>query len=145
MADLNKWMGIGRVGQDPKISKTTEGREIASFSIATSEKWIDKRTGEVRQKTEWHLVVVFAESLVGIVKNYVKKGSKLYLEGKLQTRKWQDKNTDEARYTTEIVLNGFGATIQLLDSAKSGVQEEERKSIESSETSGDFVDDQIPF
>jgi single-strand DNA-binding protein len=112
---LNKVTLIGNLGKDPDIRSTSDGREIASFSIATSESWKDKVTGEKKDKTEWHRIVVFTEGLVGLVKNYIKKGSKLYMEGQLQTRKWVDNNGQE-KYTTEIVLQGFNAKLILLDS-----------------------------
>ncbi len=100
---LNKVTLIGFVGQDPEIRATQYGREIASFSLATTESWKDKSSGERKEKTEWHKIVVFSQGLTGIIKNYVKKGSKLYIEGSLVTRKWTDKNGVE-KYTTEIVL-----------------------------------------
>ncbi len=113
---INKVILIGNVGTDPEIRNTNDGREIASFSLATSESWKDKNTGEKKDKTEWHRLVVFSQGLVGIVKNYVKKGSKLYIEGQLQTRKWTDKDGVD-KYTTEIVLQNFNSTLQILDSA----------------------------
>lgn len=113
---INKVILIGNVGSDPEIRNTNDGREIASFSLATSESWKDKATGEKKDKTEWHRLVVFSQGLVGIVKNYVKKGSKLYIEGQLQTRKWTDKDGVD-KYTTEIVLQNFNSTLQILDSA----------------------------
>lgn len=112
---INKVILVGNVGGDPEIRNTNDGREIASFSLATSESWKDKNTGEKKDKTEWHRIVVFSQGLVGIVKNYVKKGSKLYLEGQLQTRKWTDNNGVD-KYTTEIVLQNFNSTLQILDS-----------------------------
>ncbi|MES2678073.1 MAG: single-stranded DNA-binding protein [Pseudomonadota bacterium] len=113
---INKVILVGNVGSDPEIRNTNDGREIASFSLATSESWKDKATGEKKDKTEWHRLVVFSQGLVGIVKNYVKKGSKLYVEGQLQTRKWTDKDGAD-KYTTEIVLQNFNSTLQILDSA----------------------------
>ncbi len=112
---INKVILVGNVGTDPEIRNTNDGREIASFSLATSESWKDKNTGEKKDKTEWHRLVVFSQGLVGIVKNYVKKGSKLYIEGQLQTRKWTD-NSGVDKYTTEIVLQNFNSTLQILDS-----------------------------
>lgn len=116
---LNKVMLIGNLGRDPEIRSTQDGREIANFSIATSESWKDKSTGERREKTEWHRIVVFNEGLVNVVKNYVKKGSKLFVEGQLQTRKWVDKDGQE-KYSTEIVLQGFGSTLTMLDGKGDG-------------------------
>jgi single-strand DNA-binding protein len=115
---INKVILIGNVGSDPEIRNTNDGREIASFSLATSESWKDKNTGEKKDKTEWHRLVVFSQGLVGIVKNYVKKGSKLYIEGQLQTRKWTDKDGAD-KYTTEIVLQNFNSTLQILSSSNS--------------------------
>lgn len=112
---INKVILIGNVGGDPEIRNTNDGREIASFSLATSESWKDKATGEKKDKTEWHRIVVFSQGLVGIVKNYVKKGSKLYIEGQLQTRKWTDNNGVD-KYTTEVVMQNFNSTLQILDS-----------------------------
>jgi single-strand DNA-binding protein len=112
---VNKVILVGNVGKDPEIRTTQDGREIANIALATSESWRDKSSGERKEKTEWHRVTVFSEPLVGIVKNYVKKGAKLYLEGTLQTRKWTDAQGAE-RYTTEIVLQGYNATLTMLDS-----------------------------
>ena len=112
---VNKVTLIGNVGQDPVIRSTNEGKEIASLTIATTESWRDKTNGEKKEKTEWHKVSVFNENLVNIVKNHVKKGSKLYIEGSLQTRKWVDNNGVE-KYTTEIVLQNYSGALVMLDS-----------------------------
>lgn len=111
---INKVILVGNVGQDPEVRSTQDGREIANFSLATSESWKDKNSGERKEKTEWHRVVIFSSGLVGIVKNYVKKGSKLYIEGALQTRKWTDSSGVE-KFTTEIVLQNFNSVLQILD------------------------------
>jgi single-strand DNA-binding protein len=111
---VNKVILVGNLGADPEIRSTQDGREIANLRIATSESWKDRGTGERREKTEWHRVVIFSEGLVNVVKNYVKKGSKLYIEGQLQTRKWQNKEGQD-QYSTEVVLQGFGATLTMLD------------------------------
>ena len=111
---LNKVMLIGRLGQDPEVRNTQDGRSLCTFSIATSESWNDKNTGEKREKTEWHRIVVFNEGLVNIIQQYVKKGSNVFLEGQLQTRKWEDKDGIE-KYTTEVVLQGFNSTFKMLD------------------------------
>ena len=111
---LNKVTLIGNVGQDPEIRSTQDGRELANFSLATTENWKDKNTGERQSKTEWHRIVVFSQGLVGVIKNYVKKGSKLYIEGALQTRKWTDKSGIE-KYTTEIVLQNYNSNLQILN------------------------------
>ena len=111
---LNKVMLIGRLGQDPEVRSTQDGRSLCTFSIATSESWNDKNTGEKREKTEWHRIVVFNEGLVNIIQQYVKKGSNVFIEGQLQTRKWEDKDGIE-KYTTEVVLQGFNSTFKMLD------------------------------
>lgn len=116
---VNKVILIGNLGQDPEIRHTQDGRPIATFSLATSDSWRDKNTGERREKTEWHRVVVFSEGLVRVIEQYVKKGSKLYIEGALQTRKWTDQQGIE-KYTTEVVLQGFGSSLVMLDSRSGG-------------------------
>ena len=115
MASINKAILLGNLGKDPEIRSTQDGREIANFSLATSESWKDKATGERKEKSEWHKVVVFNEGLVKVVKSYLKKGSKVYVEGAITTRKWTDKDGVE-KYSTEIVLQNFNGTIVLLDS-----------------------------
>ena len=116
---INKVILVGNLGADPEIRSTQDGREIASFSLATSESWNDKLTGEKKEKTEWHRISVFSPGLVNVVKQYIKKGSKLYVEGSLQTRKWTDGNGVE-RYSTDVVLQGFNGTITMLDSRTGG-------------------------
>jgi single-strand DNA-binding protein len=137
---INKVILIGLVGNDPKINPTNDGREIASFSLATSESWKDKTTGERKEKTEWHSIVVFG-NLVNIVRSYVAKGSKLYLEGSLQTRKWEDKGI--TKYKTDIVLQGFNSVLQLLDSRAKPTAEEKYVSQEKLDEEG--FDDSMPF
>jgi single-strand DNA-binding protein len=111
---LNKVMLIGNLGQDPDIRSMQNGGRVCNLSIATSENWKDKNTGERREKTEWHRVVVFNEGLVGVVENYLKKGSKVFMEGQLETRKWQDKDGND-KYTTEIVLKSYNGSLTMLD------------------------------
>lgn len=122
---VNKVILLGNVGQDPELRATQDGREIATFSLATSESWKDKASGEKKEKTEWHRIVIFSQGLVEIVKKYVKKGSKLYVEGSLQSRKWTDKEGVE-KFTTEIVLQNFGSSLQLLDKKEGEGKKEER-------------------
>lgn len=114
---VNKVILVGNVTRDPEIRSTQDGREIANFSLATNESWKDKNSGERKEKVEFHRITVFNENLVTVVKNYVKKGSKLYIEGALQTRKWTDKDGVE-KYSTEVVLQGFNGTLTMLDSRK---------------------------
>ncbi|TCQ28229.1 single-stranded DNA-binding protein [Rhizobium sp. PP-CC-3G-465] len=116
---VNKVILIGNVGADPEIRRTQDGKPIANLRIATSESWRDRNSGERREKTEWHTVVVFNEGLCKVVEQYVKKGAKLYLEGALQTRKWQDKDGND-RYSTEVVLQGFNSTLTMLDGRDGG-------------------------
>ena len=116
---VNKVILVGNVGKDPEIRRTQDGRPIANLSIATSESWRDKATGEKKEKTEWHRVVIFSEPLCKIVELYVKKGAKLYIEGALQTRKWTDQSGAE-KYSTEVVLQGFNGSLTMLDGAGGG-------------------------
>jgi len=111
---VNKVILVGNLGKDPEIRRTQDGRPIATLNIATSESWRDKTSGERKEKTEWHRVVVFNEGLCKVVEQYVKKGAKLYIEGALQTRKWQDKDGVE-KYSTEVVLQGFNSVLTMLD------------------------------
>jgi single-strand DNA-binding protein len=116
---VNKVILIGNLGADPEIRRTQDGRPIANLRVATSDSWRDKATGERREKTEWHRVVIFNEGLCRIAEQYLKKGSKVYLEGSLQTRKWTDQQGVE-RYSTEVVLQGFNAQLTMLDRAGGG-------------------------
>ena len=115
MSSLNKVQLIGNLGQDPEIRTFESGDRVANFSIATSDKWKDKKTGERKEKTEWHRVSVTNQGLVKVIEQYVKKGSKLYIEGKLETRKWMDDSGID-RYTTEVVLRQYGGELTMLDS-----------------------------
>lgn len=110
---LNKVTLIGNLGADPEVRSMQNGNEVCNLSIATSESWKDKNTGEKKEKTEWHRIVIFSPGLVNVVKNYVKKGSKIYIEGKLQTRSWEQDG--QKKYTTEIILQGFDAKLVMLD------------------------------
>jgi single-strand DNA-binding protein len=153
---VNKVILIGNLGADPEIRHTQDGRPIANLRVATSESWRDKATGERREKTEWHRVVIFNEGLARIAEQYLKKGSKVYIEGALQTRKWEDQQGQE-RYTTEVVLQGFNSQLTMLDGRqRDGAGESEQRN-------GDFgrsgpyggakaassfnkeLDDEIPF
>ncbi len=116
---VNKVILVGNLGKDPEIRRTQDGRPIANLSIATSETWRDKATGERKEKTEWHRVVIFSEPLCKIVEQYLKKGAKVYIEGALQTRKWTDQSGVE-KYSTEVVLQGFNSTLTMLDGRGGG-------------------------
>lgn len=140
---LNKCSFIGNVGKDPEIRSMQDGKEIASFSLATTERWKDK-SGERKEKTEWHKIVVFNEHIVKVIKSYVHKGSKLYVEGQLQTRKWTDKDGQD-KYSTEVVLQNFNSNLMMLDGAQ---KTESAHSVAKADgyapQSGDIGDD-IPF
>jgi single-strand DNA-binding protein len=138
---INKVILVGNVGQDPEVRYMPNGNAVANLSVATSESWKDKQTGETRDRTEWHRVVVFGK-LAEIAGEYLKKGSQIYLEGQLQTRKWQD------RYTTEVVINPIGGTLQILgsrDSDNTSQQQAQQSKPPAPAQQDDFIDDGIPF
>lgn len=143
---VNKVILIGNLGKDPEVRKTQDGKSIVTFSVATSETWKDRNTGERREKTEWHRVVVFNEGLARVAEQYLRKGSKVYVEGQLQTRKWTDQSGQE-KYTTEIVLQGFNSTLTMLDGRRDGGGDfgGGRESIPSSGGQSFELDDEIPF
>ena len=153
---VNKVILIGNLGADPEIRRTQDGRPVANLRVATSESWRDRATGERREKTEWHRVVIFNEGLCKIAEQYLKKGSKVYLEGSLQTRKWQDKDGQE-RYSTEVVLQGFNSQLTMLDRAGGGAgagddlgssgpsASRERKPALAGANKSTDMDDEIPF
>jgi single-strand DNA-binding protein len=116
---VNKVILVGNLGRDPEIRSTQDGQRIANFTLATSESWRDRTSGERKERTEWHRVAIFNENLVGVAEKYLRKGSKVYVEGQLQTRKWQDQQGQE-RYTTEIVLSRFRGELTMLDGARDG-------------------------
>ena len=116
---LNKVQLIGNLGRDPEIRHTQDGRPVCNLRIATTDSWRDKNTGERKEKTEWHSVVMFSEGLCRVAEQYLKKGSKIYVEGQLQTRKWQDQSGND-RYSTEVVIQGFNGQLTMLDSRNSG-------------------------
>jgi len=161
---INKVILVGNLGKDPEIRRTQDGRPIANLRIATSESWRDKATGEKRERTEWHSVVIFSEGLCRVAEQYLRKGSRVYLEGQLQTRKWQTQDGQE-RYSTEVVLQNFNSQMVLLDrpgggagAAAGGMQEDDYQSYTpSGDSGGGFarspakpvfdkkVEDEIPF
>ncbi|MDC3271920.1 single-stranded DNA-binding protein [Hyphomicrobiales bacterium] len=149
---INKVTLIGRLGNDPDVRSTQDGRSIVNLSVATSETWKDKNSGEKREKTEWHRVVIFNEGLGKIAQQYLNKGSKVYLEGQLQTRKWEDKSGQE-KYTTEVVIQNYSGNLTLLDSRNdnssqnSQISDTENAFSDTSskiEENNEF-DDEIPF
>ena len=147
---LNKVLLIGRLGVDPEIKQMANGKSVARFSVATSNTWKDKNTGEKKEKTEWHRVVIFNEGLVNVVQQYVKKGAQVYIEGQLTTRKWKDEKSGIDRYSTEIVLQGFNSSFKILSSKNSQIanlkENEEKSSLPNDENvQSNDLDDEIPF
>ena len=148
---LNKVQLIGRLGADPEIKQMVNGKNVARLSVATSQSWKDKSSGERKEKTEWHRVVIFNEGLVNIVQQYLKKGANVYLEGQLSTRKWRDEKSGQDKYSTEIVLQGYNSSLTMLDGkskSNNNNQVSENKSSlpndEMSQVSNDLYDE-IPF
>jgi single-strand DNA-binding protein len=146
---LNKVLLIGRLGNDPEIKQMQNGKSVARLSVATSESWKDKNTGEKKEKTEWHRVVIFNEGLVGVVQKYLKKGAQVYIEGQLNTNKYTDSNGQE-KYSTQIVLQGYSSSLTMLDGKNSSSGES--KKLESSQLPSDDMpdisqdpDDKVPF
>ncbi len=116
---VNKVILVGNLGADPEIRSFQNGGKVANLRIATSDSWKDRNTGERQERTEWHTVAIFSEGLVGVVERYLRKGSKVYVEGQLQTRKWQDQQGND-RYSTEVVIRGLGGTLTMLDGPSGG-------------------------
>ena len=148
---LNKVQLIGRLGADPEIKQMVNGKNVARLSIATSQSWKDKSTGERKEKTEWHRVVIFNEGLVNIVQQYLKKGANVYLEGQLSTRKWRDEKLGQDKYSTEVVLQGFNSSLTMLGgnnpSMKSSENNQDKSSLPNDQISQENsdLDDEIPF
>ena len=148
---LNKVQLIGRLGADPEIKQMVNGKNIARLSIATSQSWKDKSTGERKEKTEWHRVVIFNEGLINIIQQYLKKGANVYLEGQLATRKWRDEKSGQDKYSTEIVLQGYNSSLTMLDgknkSNNSNETSQTKSALPNDESSQDNsdLDDEIPF
>tara|TARA_B100001167_G_C16529913_1_gene194017 strand:- start:59 stop:517 length:459 start_codon:yes stop_codon:yes gene_type:complete len=148
---LNKVLLIGRLGADPEVKQMVNGKSVARFSLATSNTWKDKNTGEKKEKTEWHRVVIFNEGLVKVVQQYVKKGSQVYIEGQLVTRKWRDEKAGIDKYSTDIVLQGFNSSFKILSSKTNqieNIKEEntEKSSLPNEESvASNDLDDEIPF
>ncbi len=145
---LNKVLLIGRLGADPEIKQMVNGKSVARLSIATSQSWKDKNTGEKKEKTEWHRIVVFNEGLVNVVQQYLKKGAQVYVEGQLNTRKWKDEQSGQDKYSTEVVIQGYNSSLTMLGGGNSNniSNLEPSKSIEdTSQSSPNDLDDDIPF
>ena len=148
---LNKVLLIGRLGADPEIKQMVNGKSVARLSLATSQTWKDKNTGERKEKTEWHRIVVFNEGLVSVVQQYLKKGAQIYVEGQLSTRKWKDEQTGQDKFTTEIVIQGFNSSLTMLGGGNSNISSSSNDNKASSNNSdeisqiSDDMDDEIPF
>ncbi len=145
---VNKVILVGNLGKDPEVRSFQNGGSVCSFSLATSETWRDKSTGERREKTEWHNVAIFSEGIVKVASQYLKKGSKVYIEGQLETRKWQDKEGKD-RYTTEVVLRNYSSNLVMLDGRRDGGGALEHgggaREIASGGGQSFELDDEIPF
>ena len=148
---LNKVLLIGRLGADPEIKQMVNGKSVARLSVATSQSWKDKSTGERKEKTEWHRVVIFNEGLVNVVQQYLKKGANVYIEGSLTTRKWKDESSGQDKYSTEVVLQGYNSSLTMLDgrskSESSNLVSENKSSLPNDDfqPSNSDLDDEIPF
>ena len=148
---LNKVLLIGRLGADPEIKQTQGGKGFASLSVATSESWKDKNSGEKKEKTEWHRVVIFNEGLVNVVQQYLKKGANVYVEGQISTRKWKDEASGQDKYSTEIILQGYNSSLTMLDSKgkpdETNLVSENKSSLpnDASSQENSDLDDEIPF
>ena len=148
---LNKVLLIGRLGADPEIKQMVNGKNVARLSVATSQSWKDKSSGERKEKTEWHRVVIFNEGLVNIVQQYLKKGANIYVEGALTTRKWKDESSGQDKYSTEVVLQGYNSSLTMLDGKSkndsSNLVTENKSSLPNDDiqSANNDLDDEIPF
>jgi single-strand DNA-binding protein len=148
---VNKVILIGRLGADPEIKQMVNGKSVARLSIATGQSWKDKSTGERKEKTEWHRVVIFNEGLVNVVQQYLKKGANVYIEGALTTRKWKDESSGQDKYSTEVVLQGYNSSLTMLDgkskNESSNLVSENKSSLPNDDiqTTNNDLDDEIPF
>ena len=148
---VNKVILIGRLGADPEIKQMVNGKSVARLSIATGQSWKDKTTGERKEKTEWHRVVIFNEGLVNVVQQYLKKGANVYIEGALTTRKWKDESSGQDKYSTEVVLQGYNSSLTMLDgkskNESSNLVSENKSSLPNDDiqTVNNDLDDEIPF
>ena len=144
MSSLNKVTLIGNVCADPDVRSFSNGGRVVNLSLATNEKWTDKKTNEKKEKAEFHRIAIFQDGLVGVIEKYVKKGSKLYIEGQLETRKWQDQDGND-KYSTEIVLKGFGGKMLMLDGKPDGQAQPSQPAQQSAQESAPPMEDDIPF
>jgi len=145
---LNKVLLIGRLGADPEIKQMVNGKSVARLSLATSQSWKDKNTGEKKEKTEWHRIVVFNEGLVSVVQQYLKKGAQIYVEGQISTRKWKDEASGQDKYSTEVIIQGYNSSLTMLggNSMNENQSSQNLKSPdEGSQVPDNDLDDEIPF
>ena len=147
---LNKVILIGRLGADPEIKQMVNGKSVARLSLATNQNWKDKNTGEKKEKTEWHRIVVFNEGLVNVVQQYLKKGAQIYVEGQISTRKWKDEQSGQDKYSTEIIIQGYNSSLTMLGSGGGNsnniTNQDKSQSIEdTSQAAQNDMDDEIPF
>ena len=145
---LNKVLLIGRLGADPEVKQMVNGKSVARLSLATSQTWKDKNTGEKKEKTEWHRIVVFNEGLVNVVQQYLKKGAQIYVEGQLNTRKWKDEQSGQDKYSTEVVIQGYNSSLVMLGGGNQNsisTQDSKQKFDDSSQVVQNELDDDIPF
>ena len=145
---LNKVLLIGRLGADPEIKQMVNGKSVARLSLATNQSWKDKNTGEKKEKTEWHRIVVFNEGLVNVVQQYLKKGAQIYVEGQISTRKWKDEQSDQDKYSTEIIIQGYNSSLTMLGggiSNDTSNQQINKNSDQGVKESQNDLDDEIPF
>ena len=145
---LNKVLLIGRLGADPEVKQMVNGKSVARLSLATSQTWKDKNTGEKKEKTEWHRVVVFNEGLVNVVQQYLKKGAQVYIEGQLSTRKWKDEQSGQDKYSTEILIQGYNSSLTMLGGGAQNTiaSQDNNKNIQNNNLeSQNDLDDDIPF
>jgi single-strand DNA-binding protein len=145
---LNKVLLIGRLGADPEIKQMVNGKNVARLSLATSQNWKDKNTGEKKQKTEWHRVVIFNEGLLNVVQQYLKKGSQVYIEGQLSTRKWRDEQSGQDKYSTEVVIQGYNSSLTMLGGRSENENNNQSTSSltkDETQTASNDLDDEIPF
>ena len=144
---LNKVLLIGRLGADPEIKQMVNGKSVARLSLATSQSWKDKNTGEKKEKTEWHRIVVFNEGLVNVVQQYLKKGAQIYVEGQLSTRKWKDEQSGQDKYSTEVVIQGYNSSLTMLGgkSSTEQINNNGKKTNENISQDVSELDDDIPF
>ena len=145
---LNKVQLIGRLGADPDIKQMVNGKSVARLSLATSQSWKDRNSGEKKEKTEWHRIVVFNEGLVNVVQQYLKKGAQIYVEGQLSTRKWKDEQSGQDKYSTEIIIQGYNSSLTMLGgNTQNSIPSQDQKQISDniSQSNQNDLDDDIPF